>query len=183
MAAAKACDKEAYDLILGDAGKVFDLEQESGELRERYGRSTFGQSCLLARRLIESGVRFVQLYSGDTVGWDAHDNVLKNHTTYCGRTDLPIAGLLQDLKQRGLLDDTLVVFADDVEARAFVLRIPYELDTVGRNDFFGTLPGAFTAHPKIDPDTGEMHAMVYAWGEWLDHAVADVPLRGRLGRR
>ena len=57
-----------------------------------------------------------------------------------------------------------------VEAGGVPVELTYELDTVGRNDFSGTLPGAFTAHPKIDADTGEMHAMVYAWGEWLDHA-------------
>jgi carotenoid cleavage dioxygenase-like enzyme len=56
-----------------------------------------------------------------------------------------------------------------VEAGGCPVELTYELETVGRNDFFGTLPGAFTAHPKIDPDTGEMHAMVYAWGQWLDH--------------
>jgi carotenoid cleavage dioxygenase len=57
-----------------------------------------------------------------------------------------------------------------VEAGGTPVELTYELETVGRNDFFGTLPGAFTAHPKIDADTGDMHAMVYAWGEWLDHA-------------
>ena len=56
-----------------------------------------------------------------------------------------------------------------VEAGGCPVELTYELETVGRNDFFGTLPGAFTAHPKVDPDTGEMHAMVYAWAEWLDH--------------
>lgn len=56
-----------------------------------------------------------------------------------------------------------------VEAGGCPVELTYELETVGRNDFFGTLPGAFTAHPKLDPDTGEMHAMVYAWGQWLDH--------------
>ncbi len=56
-----------------------------------------------------------------------------------------------------------------VEAGGCPVELTYELETVGRNDFSGTLPGAFTAHPKLDPDTGEMHAMVYAWGQWLDH--------------
>jgi len=56
-----------------------------------------------------------------------------------------------------------------VEAGGCPVELTYELETVGRNDFNGTLPGAFTAHPKIDPDTGEMHAMVYAWAEWMDH--------------
>ncbi len=56
-----------------------------------------------------------------------------------------------------------------VEAGGCPVELTYELETVGRNDFFGTLPGAFTAHPKYDPDSGELHAMVYAWAEWLDH--------------
>ncbi len=78
-----------------------------------------------------------------------------------------------------------------VEAGGCPVELTYELETVGRNDFNGTLPGAFTAHPKVDPDSGEMHAMVYAWGEWLDHVqyvvvgpdgkvsrTVDIPLPG-----
>ncbi len=78
-----------------------------------------------------------------------------------------------------------------VEAGGCPVELTYELDTVGRNDFNGTLPGAFTAHPKVDPDTGEMHAMVYAWGQWMDHVqyvviapdgrvrrTVDIPLPG-----
>ena len=78
-----------------------------------------------------------------------------------------------------------------VEAGGCPVELTYELETVGRNDFNGTLPGAFTAHPKVDPDTGEMHAMVYAWAEWLDHVqyvvvgndgrvrrTVDIPLPG-----
>lgn len=56
-----------------------------------------------------------------------------------------------------------------VEAGGCPVELSYELETIGRNDFYGTLPGAFSAHPKFDPTTGEMHAMTYAWGEWLDH--------------
>src|SRR5262245_3805256 len=56
-----------------------------------------------------------------------------------------------------------------VEAGGCPVELTYELETVGRNDFYGTLPGGFTAHPKVDPATGEMHAMVYAWAQWLDH--------------
>ncbi len=78
-----------------------------------------------------------------------------------------------------------------VEAGGCPVELTYELETVGRNDFEGTLPGAFTAHPKIDPDSGEMHAMVYAWAEWMDHVqyvvvgpdgrvskTVDIPLPG-----
>ena len=69
MEAVQKAEDEAYDLILGDAGKVFDLSQESDELRTKYGRTTFGQSCLMARRLIEKGVRFITINFG---GWDTH---------------------------------------------------------------------------------------------------------------
>lgn len=78
-----------------------------------------------------------------------------------------------------------------VEAGGVPVELNYELETVGRNNFEGTLPGAFTAHPKIDPDTGEMHAMAYAWAEWMDHVqyvvvgtdgrvrrTVDIPLPG-----
>ena len=73
----------------------------------------FGTRCLLARRLVERGVRFVQLYSGGgpvSVQWDAHKDLVGNHEKMCGMTDLPVAGLLKDLKQRGLLDSTLVIW-------------------------------------------------------------------------
>ncbi len=70
-----------------------------------------------------------------------------------------------------------------VEAGGCPVELTYELETVGRNDFFGTLPGAFTAHPKIDPTTGEMHAIVYAWAEWMDHVqYVRVGKDGRVNR-
>ena len=70
-----------------------------------------------------------------------------------------------------------------VEAGGCPVELNYELETVGRNDFFGTLPGAFTAHPKVDPTTGEMHAMVYAWAQWLDHIqYVRVGADGRVNR-
>ena len=76
----------------------------------------FGTRCLLARRLVERGVRFVQLYSGGgpvSVQWDAHKDLVGNHEKMCGMTDLPVAGLLKDLKQRGLLDSTLVIWGSE----------------------------------------------------------------------
>ncbi len=70
-----------------------------------------------------------------------------------------------------------------VEAGGCPVELNHELETVGRNDFFGTLPGAFTAHPKVDPTTGEMHAIVYAWAEWLDHIqYVRVGSDGRVNR-
>jgi hypothetical protein len=100
------------------APEAVELSRESDETRRLYGlddRQTaeFGTRCLLARRLVERGVRFVQLYSGDVNGWDAHDDVEANHATMCGRTDKPVAGLLKDLARRGLLDSTLVIWGGE----------------------------------------------------------------------
>lgn len=100
------------------APDLVDFQDESQHTRELYGlneehTSEFGTRCLLARRMLERGVRFVQVYSGDTNGWDAHNNVLKNHSEHCLATDRPVAGLLRDLKQRGLWDDTLVIWGGE----------------------------------------------------------------------
>ena len=95
--------------------KALDLAQETAETQTLYGldqptSAPFGRNCLLARRLIERGVRLVQMWSGDGPKWDSHGNVPGDHAAEASRIDRPIAGLLQDLKRRGLLDDTLVVF-------------------------------------------------------------------------
>ena len=100
------------------APQVVDLTEETESTKKLYGigekqTDEFGTRCLLARRMIERGVRFVQLYSGDTGGWGAHKDVESNHSDYCGRTDKPISGLLTDLEQRGLLDDTLVIWGGE----------------------------------------------------------------------
>jgi hypothetical protein len=101
-----------------EAPGIVDLSGESDAVKRLYGigekeTDEFGTRCLLARRMIERGVRFVQLYSGDTNGWDAHSDVIENHTLYCRRTDKPIAGLLRDLQSRGLLDETLVIWGGE----------------------------------------------------------------------
>ncbi len=96
------------------APEVIDLKRETEETRALYGidrGNTFGEKCLLARRLVEQGVRFVQVYSNDE--WDAHGNIKENHDARCQETDVPIAGLLHDLKRRGLLDSTLVVWGGE----------------------------------------------------------------------
>jgi len=100
------------------APELVDLSSETEETLELYGigdkeTDAFGTRCLLARRLAEAGVRFVQLYSGDTNGWDAHKDVIQNHSLYASRTDKPVAGLLKDLKRRGLWDDTLVIWGGE----------------------------------------------------------------------
>ena len=106
LAASEQCEKQAYDLILGDAGKVFDLAQEKDALRDRYGRSTFGQSCLVARRLVERGVPYVTInYKG---GWDTHKQNFQTMRRRLPEMDKGMATLLQDLSEHGLLDSTIV---------------------------------------------------------------------------
>src|SRR5262245_39696524 len=97
------------------APEVFDLSKESDKTRQLFGidvkeSAEYGTHCLLARRMVERGVRFVQLRCG---GWDAHGDLKKNHDPQCKKVDKPIAGLLTDLKQRGLLDSTLVVWGGE----------------------------------------------------------------------
>jgi len=112
---------ESYELAFrmqSAAPEVVDLTQETAETQRLYGigekdTDDFGTRCLLARRMLERGVRFVQVYSGDTGGWDAHSNVATNHDLYCRKTDKPVAGLLTDLAQRGLLEDTLVIWGGE----------------------------------------------------------------------
>jgi Protein of unknown function (DUF1501) len=103
------------------APEAVDLARETAATKRAYGLEDkrtmdFGARCLLARRLVERGVRFVQLYSGGgplVTQWDAHDDLNSNHEKMCGHVDQPIAALLKDLKQRGLLDSTLVVWASE----------------------------------------------------------------------
>jgi hypothetical protein len=99
------------------APEVFDLKRESPSTQGMYGlddkrRAHFGRQCLTARRLVESGVRFVQLYSGGTENqksWDGHVDIEGNHRGFAEEVDQPIAALLTDLKQRGMLEETLVI--------------------------------------------------------------------------
>lgn len=111
----------AYELayrMQSAAPEAVDLADETEETKELYGLNDkrtekFGRNCLLARRLVECGVRFVQLYAGSGSGWDAHSDIDGNHTKHCGATDKPIAGLLTDLKRQGLLDQTLVIWGGE----------------------------------------------------------------------
>jgi len=105
LEAFEQCEQRAYDLILGDAGKVFDLAQEEDELRGRYGRNTFGQSCLMARRLVERGVPYVTI---NYKGWDTHKQHFQIMRRKLPELDRGLAALLEDLSQRGLLDGTIV---------------------------------------------------------------------------
>jgi len=105
LVASAQCEKEAYDLILGDAGKVFDLSQEKSEVRDRYGRNTFGQSCLMARRLVERGVPYVTI---NYKGWDTHKQHFQTMRRKLPEMDKGMATLLQDLSDRGLLSSTII---------------------------------------------------------------------------
>jgi len=101
--------------------EVMDLETETQSTQDLYGlndsaAAPFGRQCLAARRMVERGVRFVQVFHGSNGGagaWDAHSNLQTGHASLCRQTDQPIAALLKDLKQRGLLDETLVVWGTE----------------------------------------------------------------------
>ncbi len=103
------------------APEAIDVERESPEIHKMYGLDNekckhFARQCLIARRMVERGVRFVQIYSGgmdNELSWDGHANIEKNHRGFAQETDQPIAALLADLKQRGLLDSTLVIWAGE----------------------------------------------------------------------
>ena len=113
-----------------EASAIVDFGRESMATRQMYGldeepTKSFGGKCLMARRLVESGVRFVQVYCDGE--WDAHNNLTANHSQHCQATDKPIAGLLADLKARGLLDSTLVIWGGEFG------RMPVSQDGNGRD--------------------------------------------------
>jgi hypothetical protein len=114
----------SYELayrMQSSAEEAVDLNRETAETKRLYGYDNpttqdFARKCILARRLVERGVRFIQVYSGgnhNDENWDAHGDLMFNHTRHAGRTDKPIAGLIKDLKRRGLLDETLIVWGGE----------------------------------------------------------------------
>jgi hypothetical protein len=119
--AARIASYELAFKMQAHAPEAVDLSQETAATQALYGldnprTATFGRQCLLARRLVERGVRFVQIYSGgahNDDNWDAHNDMEYNHNLHAGETDQPIAGLLTDLKQRGLLSTTLIVWGGE----------------------------------------------------------------------
>lgn len=128
----------SYELayrMQSEAIDIGELSQETKETQDAYGlhdeakdKALYGRMCLLSRRLIEKGVRFVQLYNAvDKLGWDGHDKSNEYHTRNAAQTDQPIAALLDDLKQRGLLETTLVVWAGEFG------RTPMRQGSEGRN--------------------------------------------------
>jgi hypothetical protein len=131
---------ESYELayrMQGCAPEVVDLGSESDATRKLYGLDNpvtepFGRQCLMARRMVERGVRFIQLYHGglgnqNTDTWDAHEDIYSNHTKHAGEVDVPISGLLADLRSRGLLDSTLVLWQGEFG------RMPISQRGVGRD--------------------------------------------------
>ncbi len=117
------------------APEAVDVQQETAATQRLYGMdrpisSYFGRQCLMARRLVERGVRFVQLYSGGAdqqLSWDAHAGIRENMEQHCPEVDQPIAGLIKDLKQRGLLDETLIIWGGEFG------RMPTNEDGTGRD--------------------------------------------------
>ncbi|MDA1234913.1 MAG: DUF1501 domain-containing protein [Acidobacteria bacterium] len=130
----------SYELayrMQGCAPEAIDISQESEETKQLYGlndrvTAPFGRQCLMARRLVERGVRFVQLYSGAIVNqnvdtWDAHGNIMENHTMHAAEVDKPITGLITDLKRRGLIDETVVLWQSEFG------RMPVSQRALGRD--------------------------------------------------
>ena len=120
LAARIASYELAYKMQMS-APEAVDFDSEPEHIKKIYGRDEkrtedFGRKCLLARRLVERGVRYIQIYSGgnhNDANWDAHGNLEKNHNYHAGNTDKPIAGLLKDLEQRGLLDETIIIWGGE----------------------------------------------------------------------
>jgi hypothetical protein len=135
--AARIASYELAYRMQGCAPEAVDFAKESEATRRLYGldqpvTEPFGKQCLMARRLVERGVRFVQLYSGSYINsnvdtWDAHDSIVDNHGQHAPEVDKPIAGLMADLKQRGLLDTTLVLWHTEFG------RMPISQRGVGRD--------------------------------------------------
>ena len=96
-----------------DATDAFDIQKEPEYIREMYGDGVQGRQMLIARRLAERGVRFIQIWHGQGQPWDNHDDIEKNHGRLAMQSDQPIAALLKDLKQRGMLEDTLVIWGGE----------------------------------------------------------------------
>ena len=130
--AARIASYELAYRMQAKAPEAVDLGQETAETKALYGLDDprckdFGAMCLRARRLVERGVRFVQLYCGSGSQWDAHSDIEGNHSRLCARSDRPVAALIKDLKRRGLLDDTLVLWGGEFG------RTPMSEGTNGRD--------------------------------------------------
>jgi hypothetical protein len=139
LTAFQQSEEQAYDLILGDGGKVFDLSEEKDELKERYGRNTFGQSCLVARRLVEQGVRFITI---NYKGWDTHKQHFPIMRRKLPELDRGMATLLEDLAQRGLLQSTVVWWSGEFGRTP---RVQWEEPWNGGRGHYGPVFSALVA--------------------------------------
>lgn len=133
------CEAQAYELILGEGRKVFDLAQEKDDLRARYGRTTFGQSCLMARRLVEQGVPFVTI---NYQGWDTHKEHFQVMRRKLPEMDRGVATLIQDLSDRGLLDSTIVWWSGEFGRTP---RVQWEAPWNGGRGHWGPVFSAMVA--------------------------------------
>lgn len=122
---------QAFSLILGEDRKVFDLSEENDSIRSRYGKNKLGQSCLVARRLIQKGVPFVTVRSG---GWDTHKQHFERMNEKLPELDQALSALLEDLSQKGLLDQTIVVCGGEFGRTPKIL---YEPPWNGGRSHFG----------------------------------------------
>ena len=125
------CEGKAYELILGDARKVFDLSEETDAVRDKYGRNWFGQACLAARRLVEHGVPYVTI---NYKGWDTHKQHFQTMSRKFPEMDQGMAALLQDLSDRGLLDSTIVWWGGEFGRTP---RVQWEAPWNGGRGHFG----------------------------------------------
>jgi hypothetical protein len=117
---------QSFELAFGmqiEATDAFDLQREPAQIRDLYGNSMHGRQCLTARRLVERGVRFVQIWHGPGQPWDSHDDIEANHRRLARECDQALGALLVDLKQRGMLDETLVLFGGEF-GRTPVVELP-----------------------------------------------------------
>jgi len=125
---------QSFELAYGmqrDAEDAFDISREPKYIRDLYGNGVHGRQLLIARRLLEKGVRFLQVWHGQGQPWDAHDDIEVNHRRLAGQSDRPIAALLQDLKQRGMLDDTLVIWGGEF-GRTPTVELPSPGNNAGK---------------------------------------------------
>ncbi len=182
--------------------QAFDLSKEDAKLRDRYGRTTYGQGCLLARRLVESGVRFVTVYFSDSIGgaagggWDTHgDNCKRLKNRLLPITDLTVPTLIEDLEARGLLDDTLVVWMGEFGRTPRITNTKlfgpdgrdhwprcYTVLMAGGGIRGGAVYGAsdrIGAFPALDPVTPDDIASTMYWALGID---PDSEFQDTLGR-
>ena len=160
------------------ASEAVDLSKESEATKKLYGMddpatSVYGTNCLMARKLVERGVRFIELYCGSGSGWDAHNNIEANHSKWCRASDKPIAGLLTDLKARGMLKDTLVVWGGEFG------RTPFNEAGDGRDHnpwgFTVWMAGGGEGRPVLWVDRRDRPARRRASGARSRHSCHDSP--------